>query len=122
MSCHLAVARGEHRFDLFHTYPHIKQSRFRVPESNLDPSPPPTVDFILQTGSSAMVGRRRYVQNTSLDERLAAEARRLRGEAEKLPPGLERDLLLRQARQTDAAAHMNDWLNSPGLQPPIRTS
>jgi hypothetical protein len=62
--------------------------------------------------------RRRYVQDTTLDVRLAAEAERLRAEARNLPPGQERDHLLRQARQTDAAAHMNDWLNSPGLQSP----
>jgi hypothetical protein len=65
-----------------------------------------------------MVGWRRFVQTTSLDERLAAEAARLRAEAENLPPGSERDHRLRQARQTDAAAHISDWLNSPGLQSP----
>jgi hypothetical protein len=65
-----------------------------------------------------MVVGRRNIQNTELDERLVAEAKRLRAEAENLPPGRERDHLLRQARQTDAAAHMNDWVSSPGLRPP----
>jgi hypothetical protein len=45
-------------------------------------------------------------------------AERLRAEADKLPPGETRDLLLRKARQADTAAHVDDWLNSPGLQPP----
>jgi len=42
----------------------------------------------------------------------------LRAEADKLPPGETRDLLLRKARQADTATHVDDWLNSPGLQPP----
>ena len=30
----------------------------------------------------------------------------------------EREGLLRRARQDEAASHMSEWLNSPGLQPP----
>ena len=41
-----------------------------------------------------------------------------RAAAEKLPPGTERDHLLRTARQLDTASHMSDWLTSPGLTPP----
>jgi len=58
------------------------------------------------------------VSNTSCLDRLAEEAERLRAEAEKLPHGHERDLLLREARQTETAAHVNEWLTSPGLSPP----
>jgi hypothetical protein len=29
-----------------------------------------------------------------------------------------RDATLKKARQAEAAAHMDEWLNSPGLQPP----
>ena len=29
-----------------------------------------------------------------------------------------RDATLKKARQTEAAAHMDEWLNSPGLRPP----
>jgi hypothetical protein len=35
-----------------------------------------------------------------------------------LPFGIERQDLLRKAGQVDTAAHIDDWLNSPGLQPP----
>ena len=38
--------------------------------------------------------------------------------AEELPPGTARELLLRRARLAETASHMNEWLHSPGLQPP----
>lgn len=41
-----------------------------------------------------------------------------RAEAAKLPPGPERDALLKQARQLDTASHMDDWASSSGLRPP----
>jgi hypothetical protein len=62
--------------------------------------------------------RRRFRQSVPLEERLAQEARRLREEAAKLPSGPERDGVLRKARQNDAASHLTDWINSPGLKPP----
>jgi hypothetical protein len=62
--------------------------------------------------------RRRFKQTTTLDERLEDQAKRLRDEARGTPPGVARDKLMRRARQAEAAAHMQDWLTSPGLQPP----
>lgn len=62
--------------------------------------------------------RRRFKQTTSLDQRLEEQAKRLRQEARGIPPGVERDRLIRRARQAEVAAHMNEWLSSPGLQPP----
>nr|WP_246754217.1 hypothetical protein [Bradyrhizobium diazoefficiens] len=62
--------------------------------------------------------RRRFKQTTSLDQRLEEQAKRLRQEARGLPPGVERDRLIRRARQAEVAAHMSEWLSSPGLQPP----
>jgi hypothetical protein len=62
--------------------------------------------------------RRRFKQIQSLEERLADEAKRLREEANLLPPGALRDEVLRKARQAERASHMSDWLHSPGLQPP----
>jgi hypothetical protein len=62
--------------------------------------------------------RRRFKQETSLEERLAKQARESRERAGQLPPGKERELLLKRARQADAAARINQWINSPGLQPP----
>ena len=62
--------------------------------------------------------RRRFKQTTSLKERLTSEAKLCREEAELLAPGPRRDELLRRARQADAATHLEEWLRSPGLQPP----
>jgi len=62
--------------------------------------------------------RDRFKQTESLEQRLTEEARRLRAQAELLPPGAVRDAALRKARQTETACHMNEWLTSPGLQTP----
>jgi hypothetical protein len=39
-------------------------------------------------------------------------------EAQKLPYGKEREALVRKARQLETASQINQWLSSPGLQPP----
>ena len=65
-----------------------------------------------------MMKRRRFKQTTTLEERLAQEAQRLREEAKRLPHGPEREILLRKARQAETGSHISDWLRSPGLQPP----
>ena len=62
--------------------------------------------------------RRRFKQTQTLEERLGEEASRLREEAKALPPGIERDQLIRRARQAETASRMNQWLTSPGLQSP----
>jgi hypothetical protein len=62
--------------------------------------------------------RRRFKQTLSLEVRLANEATRLREKARALPPGIERELALRQARQAETGAHMSEWLRSPDLVPP----
>ncbi|BAR53448.1 hypothetical protein ACVIWV_001992 [Bradyrhizobium diazoefficiens] len=62
--------------------------------------------------------RRRLKQTSSLEERLAEQAHRLREEAKSLPPGFERERAIRKARQAETGAHISEWLNSPGLQPP----
>ena len=51
-------------------------------------------------------------------DRMAKEAERFRQEAETKPPGQERDDLLRKARQAETAAHIDQWIASPGLRPP----
>jgi hypothetical protein len=53
----------------------------------------------------------------SFPDDLTQEAERLRAEAEKLPPGTERHDLERKARQAETAAHVDEWLMSPGLLP-----
>ena len=61
--------------------------------------------------------RRRFKQTESFEVRLAEEARRLREEAKLLPPCAKRDEMIRKARQTETASHMNEWLTSPGFRP-----
>ena len=65
-----------------------------------------------------MQHRRRFKQNLSLRERLASWANEVRKRARTLPPGPVRDALLTKASQADVAAHLDEWANSPGLQPP----
>jgi hypothetical protein len=66
-----------------------------------------------------MTQQRRRIQHTaSFAERLASEAEQFRVAAAEAKPGLERELLLKRARQAETAAHMNEWLSSPGLRSP----
>ncbi|GIQ78337.1 hypothetical protein BraRD5C2_67870 [Bradyrhizobium sp. RD5-C2] len=65
-----------------------------------------------------MQKRRRVKQTQSLEERLAYEAERLRAEARRMPACVEREQLIRRARQAETAAHVSDWLRSPGLRSP----
>jgi hypothetical protein len=62
--------------------------------------------------------RRRFTQTDTLEVRLAEEAQRLRKEAQGTPPGIERERLIRKARQAETGAHISEWLRSPGLRPP----
>jgi len=64
-----------------------------------------------------MERRRRSVPHT-FEENIAAERTKLEAQIAKLKPGPQRDALLRKIRQLETAAHMNEWLSSPGLQPP----
>ena len=72
---------------------------------------------------TAMVARVRKLTETQLtlgfEERLAEEARRYKEAAERESPGsMARELLLRRVRQFETAIHLNEWVRSPGLQPP----
>ena len=61
----------------------------------------------------------RKKQRATFDERLAEEAKRFKEAAEREAPGsLARELLLRRVRQAETAAHLSEWISSPGLQPP----
>jgi hypothetical protein len=62
--------------------------------------------------------RRRFKQANSFKDRLASFSKEAREQAGALRPGPERDTLLRKASQADTASHLDDWANSPGLQPP----
>jgi len=54
----------------------------------------------------------------SLQERLTQLALRARKKAEGLPPGRERAQYLETANANEAAAAIERWLSSPGLQSP----
>jgi hypothetical protein len=49
---------------------------------------------------------------------MAGQAERLRQQACTMPEGKERDQLMRRARQIETTSHIDEWLKSPGLQPP----
>jgi RNase P/RNase MRP subunit p30 len=57
-------------------------------------------------------------QILSLEQRLSAEAKRLRKQAQSLPHGILREELLRKARQAETGSHITEWLASPGLRAP----
>ncbi len=56
--------------------------------------------------------------NDTFKDRLVSFAKDIRDKASLLPPGMEQNDLLRKAHQTDIALQMDEWLSSPGLQPP----
>jgi hypothetical protein len=47
----------------------------------------------------------------------AEEAKRLRKQAIGTPPGIERERLIRRARQAEVAAKLDERANLPGLIP-----
>lgn len=53
---------------------------------------------------------------TTLEERLAADASQSRKKAMSLPPGQEREALLRKARRDEMAATFTKWLTLPRPQ------
>ena len=62
--------------------------------------------------------RRRFNHTSTLAQRLAEDTELLREQAGTLPPGPALDDVLRRIRQNETAAHMSEWLNSPGLKVP----
>jgi hypothetical protein len=54
----------------------------------------------------------------TVEEKWQQQSEAAKNEAQKLPHGKERDALLRKARQLKTASQINQWLSSPGLQPP----
>ena len=69
-------------------------------------------------GETTFVRRRRFKQVLPLKERLLMTAREAKERAATLPPGPERQALLKRAREAKLTAEFEDWLSSPGLQPP----
>jgi hypothetical protein len=65
-----------------------------------------------------IVRRRRFKQELPLKERLLIIAREAKERAAAMPSGPERQALHKQAREAKLTAELEDWLSSPGLQPP----
>ncbi|MDF0581920.1 hypothetical protein [Bradyrhizobium yuanmingense] len=57
--------------------------------------------------------RNRRKQTQTLQERLAAFADSARERARDLPPGREREMLLRRAKQNEVTSNLTDWLSAP---------
>ena len=63
-----------------------------------------------------MLQRSHSHPDSTFEERLAEHKASLEQKAARLKPGPKQDELLRKA--IDTAVHINEWLNSPGLQAP----
>jgi hypothetical protein len=78
----------------------------------------------VQLGRYGMTTTRKRLSNEAresrpaFDERVSEAAKDLEDRAGRLPLDLEREALLRRARRMEIAKHINEWLSSPGLQPP----
>jgi hypothetical protein len=62
--------------------------------------------------------RRRVKRQFTLQDRIVEWAKDVRAQAAALPPGTQREMLLKKVRQAEAAMNLEDWVNSPALQPP----
>ena len=54
----------------------------------------------------------------TIEQKWHRQSEAAKSAAEKLPQGREREALVRKARQLHTASQINEWLSSPGLQPP----
>jgi hypothetical protein len=66
--------------------------------------------------------QRRRSEPHTFEGNIAAEKAKLEAELAKQTPGPEMDLLRKKIRQLDTAAHVSEWLSSPGLRPPKQTA
>ncbi|WLA74219.1 hypothetical protein QIH77_03000 [Bradyrhizobium diazoefficiens] len=64
-----------------------------------------------------MQKRRRFKQSISLADRLASFAKEASEKASALPPGPERESLLKQMRQAEVATQVDTWAAGGGEQP-----
>jgi hypothetical protein len=65
-----------------------------------------------------MIKRRRPKHQFTLQDRIITWIKDVRAQAAAMAPGADRDMLLKKVRQAEIAMHVEDWINSPGLQPP----
>ena len=62
--------------------------------------------------------QRSHSKSHSFQDRIAAEKSRVEEQLAGVSHGPQRDALVKKIRQLDIANHLNEWLMSPGLQPP----
>jgi hypothetical protein len=65
-----------------------------------------------------MPTRRRFKQQSSLQDRILEWASDLREQVAKTSPGHDREELSRKLQQAETAMRLDQCANSPGLQPP----
>jgi hypothetical protein len=65
-----------------------------------------------------MLKGRRFNRTKSFEQRLSDEAAKLRGQAKDIAPGMDRERLIRMARQAESASNVSQWLRPRGLQAP----
>jgi hypothetical protein len=58
------------------------------------------------------------MRKITVEQKWLEQSQAAKNEAQNLPYGKERDALVRKARQLETASQINQWLSSPGLQPP----
>jgi hypothetical protein len=69
-------------------------------------------------GQKEPFGRKLRASRPSFEVRVSQAAKDLEEQAWRLPPGPERDNMLRRARLIQTASHLQEWLTSPGLKAP----
>ncbi|OYU91933.1 MAG: hypothetical protein CFE29_03550 [Bradyrhizobiaceae bacterium PARB1] len=62
--------------------------------------------------------KRRFFSNQDSREIIALRAMQIRIDAERMPPSVEKDRLLKQARELEVGAVIDNWVSSSGLQRP----
>ncbi|SFH69364.1 hypothetical protein [Bradyrhizobium sp. Gha] len=60
--------------------------------------------------------RNRRKQTQPLQQRLMSFAENARDRAYRMPPGKEREMLLRRAKQNEVTSDLTDWLSAPGYR------
>lgn len=64
------------------------------------------------------MSERRFFSHQDSREIIAHRIRQIRADAERMPPGVEKERLLKQARELEVTAVIDNWASSPGLQRP----
>jgi hypothetical protein len=58
------------------------------------------------------------MRKITIEQKWLEQSEAAKQEAQNRPYGREREALVRKARQLETASQINQWLSSPGLQPP----